>query len=82
MPMKRKDVVKITEEALLDHQIAEWAFNSHNWIEQDGFGTFYCQWCSRYHRQNHIDKNYPLCRENPAIKNTMEKFIEEFLPRR
>ena len=66
--LKRINVYERTEEEEMNHSLAEWAFNSHNWYEMFP-GYFTCGWCEAHHASTMgINKEFPLCKENPIIK--------------
>ncbi len=51
-----------------DLELAEWAWNSHNWLEYSP-GYYECVYCSSRHTSvMGINRNYPLCKENPLLK--------------
>lgn len=64
----------LDEQTREDHEIAEWAWNSHYWVKD--FGRYECAWCGMYHsstKARGIDKDFPLCRKNYAVKRHIEK---------
>lgn len=71
----RKEPVILSQEGDEAHSIANWAFDSHWWIE-DRPGHATCKWCGRknyLYSSNGINKDFKLCKENYAIK----KFLIE-----
>lgn len=59
----------MTDEQKAELLLAEWAFDSHYWIEHPK-KYYRCRWCERTHAKGQlVDKNFPLCPENPKIKN-------------
>lgn len=77
--LKRIDVYKRTEEEGINHSLAEWAFDSHNWKEQMP-GYFLCEWCGAQHTSSiGIDINFPLCKENPVIRKFLIKDLSKDL---
>jgi len=79
MPVKRLPIHNFYEsdENWLDHQIAEWAFDSHYWIETSP-ACYECQWCRITHIANCIDKYFPLCKENPALQKLMKRVQSKY----
>lgn len=70
--IKRREVYKINEQDQKDHELAEWAFQSHSWIETAP-GYFECEWCKAFITSlTHISKDFGLCEENPCIKKLIE----------
>ena len=75
MYINKKPVV-LSPEGKEDHAIANWAFNSHWWVE-DLPGHATCKWCGRDNfLSNPINKDFKLCTENYAIKKFL---IDEFV---
>lgn len=69
----RYEVRRIDEEIHEDYELANWAWNSHWWVEYAP-GYCRCKWCKALHTSEQgINKDFPLCNENPAIK----KFLKE-----
>jgi len=69
MPIKRINVYRVPDIEQEDLTIAEWAFDSHYWVEENS-GYFKCKWCGRQHTNTMvIMAGYPLCSENPSVKN-------------
>lgn len=49
--------------------LADWAWNSHWWVEYSP-GYCECKWCGAQHTsQMGIASDFPLCKNNPAVKN-------------
>ena len=64
-------IQKLTDQQQELLSIADWAWNSHWWIEHSP-GYCKCKWCGQqYTSEIGINSNYPLCKKNPAI----QKFI-------
>ena len=54
-------------------EISNWAWNSHWWVE-DYPGYCRCKWCKATHTSTTgINKDFPLCSENYAIKALLKK---------
>jgi hypothetical protein len=67
MISKRQKAYRIDEEELLNMQIAEWIWDSHNWEEYQP-GYFKCLWCGKFHTSSMgIDRNMMLCQKNPIV---------------
>ena len=75
--IKRIKPFKINEEQKINMEIAEWAWQSHYWIESYP-GYAQCKWCDRYHTSEMgIDRDFPLCPQNYAIKKYIDRKIME-----
>jgi len=73
--LKRLNPYTRTEEEELNHNLAEWAFNSHNWIETSS-GYFVCKWCDAWHTNiQGITMDYPLCKGNPILIKHLHPMI-------
>lgn len=66
--IKRIDPFVLTEEQVTDGALANWAWDSHSWVEYSP-GYYECEWCKVRHTSvQGIYKDYPLCPENYCIK--------------
>lgn len=71
--IERFEILKISNEQKELLSLADWAWNSHYWIEEYP-GYCKCKWCGKNHTSEmSINWKFPICRKNPAIKN----FISE-----
>lgn len=71
----RYDILTISEKQQELFDIANWAWNSHYWVEYHP-GYCECKWCGNKHTSEMgITHKFPLCKENPAIKTFIEKEI-------
>ena len=72
----------LSEKEEENSSLAEWAFQSHYWIEK-AVGYYECKWCKRMHTSvQGINKEFPLCLENLVLKkrnNQMKQNFEQFL---
>jgi hypothetical protein len=69
--LDRLDPIKCDEESRQRSAIAEWAWNSHWWVEYCS-GYYKCKWCgTACSSLTGITKDFPLCKENPAIKKLL-----------
>lgn len=69
--IERSKVFEIAPMEKEEMALAEWAFNSHYWVE-DPAGYFNCKYCGRKHTSvMPIMRGYPLCPDNPYIRNYM-----------
>lgn len=69
--MDRFTIIANKEETREFIEIANWAWNSHWWVEYSP-GYCKCKWCGRDHTSEMgIDKDFPLCEENYAIKKIL-----------
>ena len=67
--IERFNLIRLTEKDQELLSIAGWAWDSHWWVEYSP-GYCRCKWCGRQHTSEMgITSDFPLCRENPAIKN-------------
>ena len=70
--LKRIEIYKRTEEGKLNHSLAEWIFDSHNWYETVS-GYFTCEWCGARHTSTSgINVDFPLCKGNPIVKKFLK----------
>jgi len=71
--MKKKVQPLIGEKDRIKKALAEWIFQSHNWIEVDD--EFYkCKWCGKHISNFHpVTASDLLCQENPVIKKIRNK---------
>lgn len=69
--LDRLDPIKCNEESRQHSAIAEWVWNSHWWVEY--CSRYYkCKWCGiSCSSLTGITKDFPLCKENPAIKKLL-----------
>jgi hypothetical protein len=67
--------VNITEEDKEKIELAQWAWDSHYWVEYyPGYAE--CEYCKNQHASEiPITANYPLCRKNPILKKIFAKFL-------
>ena len=73
--IKKLSEYKINEKDQLDIELAEWAFQSHYWIETYP-GYYECDWCGVKHTSVlGITKDFPLCRNNYAINRFVRDVI-------
>jgi len=69
--LDRLDPIKCDEESRQRSAIAEWAWNSHWWVEYCS-GYYKCKWCGiSCSSLTGITEDFPLCKENPAIKRLL-----------
>jgi len=70
--VERIDPFVLTEAQREDSSIAQWAWDSHYWIEYHP-GYFECKWCKTIHYSSMgITKDFPLCPGNYAIKKLLD----------
>ena len=71
--LRRIEIYKRYEKDELNHSLAEWIFDSHNWYETVS-GYFVCEWCGAQHTSTGgISINFPLCKENPILKEFLKQ---------
>lgn len=75
--IKRLNPFILSEQQEEDGSIAEWAFQSHYWIEKMA-GCFVCKWCEAVHYPSTygITKDFPLCPKNYAVMKLIEDFLQ------
>lgn len=57
-------------------EVTNWAWNSHWWVELSP-GYCECKWCGAKHTSEiPIAWDFPLCKENLAVKNFMAKILK------
>ena len=62
----------MTEKQKEDSFLANWAFDSHKWVEQYT-GYFKCEWCGMSSASGQsINKDYPLCPQNYVVSKHMK----------
>ncbi len=77
MPMKRLKPINLTEKEDENRGLANWAFDSHYWIEYYQ-GYFECKWCKKKSTSAQgINIEFPLCLENPIIKQFIQKITND-----
>lgn len=68
MMLQRFRIPTITEEDKINISLANWAWDSHNWVEYSP-GYCKCKWCERIHTSEMgIGIDFPLCEKNPILK--------------
>jgi hypothetical protein len=66
--LKRLKPYVVSEEDEVQHKLAEWIFDSHNWVEEYA-GYYICAWCGVFQTStSYITPDMPLCSGNPAVK--------------
>jgi hypothetical protein len=64
-------IVRLPETEFLKSEVAEWAWNSHMWVEYER-GYYKCKWCGAVcGTEVSIGEDYMLCRKNPFIKKLL-----------
>ena len=60
-------------EESLKMKIAQWAWDSHYWVE-DEKGYYHCEWCGAgWTSEMGLDEKYNyLCKKNPLIKKLIK----------
>ncbi|MHA1700689.1 MAG: hypothetical protein ACTSWK_00315 [Promethearchaeota archaeon] len=70
--LDRFDLIQNEEKTKEFIELTNWIWNSHWWVEYAP-GYCKCRWCGMQHTSKMgISKNYPLCKENPAIKKLLK----------
>ena len=69
-------IIIISESNQLQHELAEWIFQSHNWVE-DNSGHFHYEFCKITKISNIITSNDELCPKNPVVIRLKENIINK-----
>ena len=78
--LKRLNVVITKESDQKEIELANWVWGSHSWIEHYP-GYFKCEWCDNHHTSTTgISAKFPLCKNNPAIKDLIEDVLRSGMP--
>lgn len=73
--LKRCDPYKLTEEKEIKRALAQWAWDSHYWIEGPE-GYFKCKWCGIKHiSYQGLSIDFPLCKENEVVKKLKSQLL-------
>jgi hypothetical protein len=71
--LKRMQEVIFTDEEEKDINLANWAWDSHSWIEYYP-GYYKCEWCGLLCTSlTPITKDYPICKSNPIIEAILKE---------
>lgn len=71
--LKRCNPYILTETAQDDLELADWAWNSHYWIEEYS-GYYHCKYCGAYFTSTQgITTDTPLCKKNPVLLKNKEE---------
>ena len=69
--LDRLDSIKISEKSREDMAVANWAWESHWWVEYIA-GYYKCKLCGANSTSvTGITKDFPLCKENYAVKKLL-----------
>jgi hypothetical protein len=65
-------IVRLPPTDFLKDEVAEWAWNSHMWVEHPR-GHYKCEWCGAMSgAEVSIGEDYMLCQMNPFIKKLLK----------
>ena len=74
--IKRFHIPIINEKAEENFELAQWAWDSHCWVEYSP-GYCKCKWCDSHHTsETIITKDYPICQKNEIVNKIQKEQIK------